>query len=167
MHLVLVNPEIPQNTGSIARSCAATATPLHIVGETPFEITDRRAKRAGLDYWPYVELHRHTDWRAFAESVPTRKIWMFTKFGGQLYYEAEFHSDDALVFGSETKGLPESLLATIPEEQRLVIPMVCPEVRSLNLSNAASIALYEARRQLKLDKDFLVRTRNSADSNKT
>jgi tRNA (cytidine/uridine-2'-O-)-methyltransferase len=92
---------------------------------------------------------------------------MFTKFGGQLYYEAEFHSDDALVFGSETKGLPESLLATIPEEQRLVIPMVCPEVRSLNLSNAASIALYEARRQLKLDKDFLVRTRNSADSNKT
>jgi tRNA (cytidine/uridine-2'-O-)-methyltransferase len=152
MDVVLVRPEIPQNTGSIARTCAATRTPLHIVGPIPFEISDRTVRRAGLDYWPYVDLTMHDSWEQYLGSRHPGRVWCLTKFGERIYHEAEFGVDDALVFGSETSGLSEEFVAQVPPEQRLVIPMECPEVRSLNLSNAVSVVLYEARRQLKMDR---------------
>lgn len=160
MDVVLFEPEIPQNTGSIARTCAATQTPLCIVGTPSFEISDRRARRAGLDYWPYVTLFSFADFASYRQARTPRTIWAFTKFGTVPYYRAAFSPEDALLFGGETQGLPLSVIETIPEEHRLFIPMVCQEVRSLNLSNAASIALYEARRQLALDEEVPVRSRN-------
>lgn len=151
MDVVLVNPEIPQNTGSIARTCAATETQLHIVGKPSFEISDRTVRRAGLDYWPYVTLTMHETWDQYTSLRKPGKVWLFSKFGERLYYQAEFGTEDALVFGSETKGLGPEFLAQFPAEQILRIPMSCVGVRSLNLSNAVSVALYEGRRQLRLD----------------
>lgn len=151
MDVVLVNPEIPQNTGSIARTCAATQTPLHLVGKLGFKINEKQVRRAGLDYWPYVSLSQHADWQDYLEHARPSKVWLFSKFASHYYFEADFSANDALVFGSETKGLGKDFISQFPDEQCLKIPMVCENVRSLNLSNAVSIALYEARRQLKLD----------------
>ena len=154
MHVVLVNPAIPQNTGSIARTCAATKTPLHIVGKPMFEISEKRVRRAGLDYWPYVELYQHADWEAFIAHANPGSIWLFTKFAQQPYTNAGFQLNCALVFGCETSGLPPEIVERYPESARLRIPMSCPEVRSLNLSNAVAVGIYEARRQMGLDKVF-------------
>jgi len=151
MHIVLVNPAIPQNTGSIARTCAATKTPLHIVGTPLFEISEKRVRRAGLDYWPYVELHQHPDWQTFIARVDPSTVWLFTKHASKSYTAAKFEPNCALVFGCETSGLPSDIIESQSESSRLRIPMVCPQVRSLNLSNAVAIGLYEARRQLGLD----------------
>ena len=151
MDIVLVEPEIPQNTGSIARTCAATGTPLHLVGKLGFDISDKAVKRAGLDYWPWVELRRHATWEDYLASANPRTVWLISKFGRRKYFDAQFHGADALVFGSETKGLGKRFLSRFPPQQILRIPMACPKVRSLNLSNAVSIVLYEARRQLNLD----------------
>ena len=148
MQVALVNPQIPQNTGSIARTCAATKTRLNIVGDIPFEITEKRVRRAGLDYWPWVDLHRYPDWESFSATVATEQIWLFSKFGTRAYWDASFGKDAILVFGSETKGLGASFLANYPKERVLSIPMIEPQVRSLNLSNAVSIGVYEAYRQL-------------------
>jgi len=148
MDVVLVNPQIPQNTGSIARTCAATRTPLHLVGEMGFEISEKAVRRAGLDYWPHVILSQHAAWDDYLVKSPPRKIWLLTKFATRIYYEADFDPQDALVFGSETKGLGQEFISRFPPEQALKIPMDCEGVRSLNLSNAVSIVLYEARRQI-------------------
>jgi tRNA (cytidine/uridine-2'-O-)-methyltransferase len=151
MHVVLVRPQIPQNTGSIARTCAATDTPLHLVGKLGFDISEKSVRRAGLDYWPHVKLFRHRNWEDYMRDAQPARVWLFSKFGSRLYYKADFGKDDALVFGSETEGLGKEFLEGFPAEQILRIPIVTDAVRSLNLSNAASIALYEARRQLGLD----------------
>jgi tRNA (cytidine/uridine-2'-O-)-methyltransferase len=151
MDIVLVEPQIPQNTGSIARTCAATDTPLHLVGRLGFDLSEKAVRRAGLDYWPHVKLSRHGSWESYVESRTPRKIWLFSKFGERIYHSADFAPEDALVFGSETKGLGQEFLSRYPQEQILKIPIVTDYVRSLNLSNAVSIALYEARRQLGLD----------------
>lgn len=151
MQIVLVEPEIPQNTGSIARTCAATKTPLHLVGKLGFQITEKNVRRAGLDYWPYVDLIQHKDWGEYINSSKPNRIWLFSKFGERIYHTANFKEGDALVFGSETKGLGKEFIGGFDAAQILRIPIVCSEVRSLNLSNAVSIALYEARRQLQLD----------------
>lgn len=151
MDIVLVEPQIPQNTGSISRTCAATDTPLHLVGPLGFDLSEKAVRRAGLDYWPYVKLSRHGTWENYVESRKPRKVWLFSKFGDRLYTTADFDHDDALVFGSETKGLGQDFLSGFPSEQILRIPIITDYVRSLNLSNAVSIALYEARRQLQLD----------------
>jgi tRNA (cytidine/uridine-2'-O-)-methyltransferase len=151
MDIVLVNPQIPQNTGSIARTCAATQTPLHLVGKIGFDLSEKAVRRAGLDYWPWVPLSKHESWEAYLEARRPKQVWLFSKFGTRLYHTAPFGPDDALVFGSETKGLGKDFLDKYPADQILRIPIVCDEVRSLNLSNAVSIALYEGRRQLKLD----------------
>ncbi len=152
MDIVLVEPQIPQNTGSIARTCAATDTPLHLVGPLGFEIDEKAVRRAGLDYWPYVKLFEHQNWTDYLTSAQPPKVWLFSKFGERLYTSADYGPNDALVFGSETKGLGQEFLSKFPQEQILRIPIVTTYVRSLNLSNAVSIALYEARRQLQLDK---------------
>lgn len=147
MHIVLVEPQIPQNTGSIARTCAATGSPLHLIEPLGFDITEKAVRRAGLDYWPHVNLHRHCSWQAFIETVSPANCWFFSKFGSSVYSNVHYQSDDALIFGSETKGLGEAFLSTVPSEQILKIPINTTHVRSLNLSNAVSIALYEGLRQ--------------------
>ena len=144
MDIVLVNPQIPQNTGSIARTCAATNTPLHIVGKPAFEISDRTVKRAGLDYWPYVKLYQHKSFEDYLILAKPNKVWLLSKFGTNPYYKAEFNKDDALVFGSETTGLGKEFISKYPSEQVLLIPMLCDNVRSLNLSNAVSIVHYHS-----------------------
>jgi len=147
MHVALIEPEIPPNTGSIARLCAATETPLHLVGRLGFTIDDRQLKRAGLDYWPYVPLTRHESWEAFRATLPGRRLG-FSAGATSLYTDIRFRDDDVLVFGGETRGLPAAIrdeLATALYR----IPIASPHVRSLNLANAVSIVLYEALRQLR------------------
>lgn len=146
MQVVLVEPEIPPNTGSIARLCAATDTPLHLVGRLGFAIDDKHLRRAGLDYWPHVRLHRHADWVALTAAVPGRRLG-FSARAERLYTELRFTPQDALVFGAETRGLPAAILDELaPHVYR--IPIVSGHVRSLNLANAVAIVLYEALRQL-------------------
>ena len=150
MHIVLVEPQIPQNTGSIARTCAATCTPLHIVGEIPFEISEKTVRRAGLDYWPWVNLQRFATLAEFSLSIKPTRHWYLSTHGKKPYYEAHFSPSDALIFGSETKGLGREFLQTVDPESLLTIPMSCEAVRSQNLSNAVSIILFEALRQQRL-----------------
>lgn len=147
MQIVLVEPEIPQNTGSIARTCAATNTPLHLVGKLGFELDEKRIRRAGLDYWPWVNLTEHESWESFTTSTNPQNIWLLSKFGERSYWDASFAPGDALVFGSETKGLPSQIKEHYPAPQLLRIPMENKNVRSLNLSNAVSLVLYEGLRQ--------------------
>src|SRR3954468_6119853 len=145
--VALVEPEIPPNTGNIARLCAANQVPLHIVGVTGFRLDDRAVRRAGLDYWPEVDLHRHTDITALHNQMPdARFIYLSTK-GEQKYTDWTFTSNDCLVFGRETRGLPESLLRE-NWDRCLTIPMLNPKIRSLNLATSVGIVLYEALRQL-------------------
>jgi len=147
MHVVLYQPEIPQNTGSIARLCAATATPLHLVRPLGFEITDKHLKRAGLDYWPHVDVRLHDSWERFLAIHGDERLLLFSKKASRSYTEARYGEKDFLVFGPETRGLPEALLRA-ETERAFRIPMMTPAVRSLNLSNAVSIVLYEGLRQL-------------------
>ena len=148
MHVVLVEPEIPPNTGNIARTCAATRTRLHLVEPLGFKLEDRYVRRAGLDYWPLVDLSVHPNWdaveRALAD-VGAGAFHFFTSHGGVRYSDIQYGLDDVLVFGRESTGLPESMLQAHQAECR-VIPMA-HGVRSLNLSNSVAIAVYEAQRQ--------------------
>ena len=144
--VALVEPEIPPNTGNIARLCAATRTPLHVVGATGFRLDDRAVRRAGLDYWPEVELHRHRDLTALYESLPQARFVYLTTKSKLSYSDWSFQTNDCLVFGRETKGLPEELLRE-NWERCLTIPMLNPNVRSLNLATSVAIVLYEALRQ--------------------
>lgn len=144
--IALVEPEIPPNTGNIARLCAAWAVPLHIVGVAGFRLDDRAVRRAGLDYWPEVELHRHRDLSALATSLPDARFLYFTTKSKRSYLNWEYSADDCLVFGRETKGLPDDLLQA-NWDRCLTIPMANPRVRSLNLSTSVAIALGEALRQ--------------------
>lgn len=150
MDIVLVQPEIPQNTGSIARTCAASKTSLHLVGRLGFDISEKAVRRAGLDYWPYVDLSQHMSWQDYLAARNPNKIWLLSKFGKRPYWEAQFSPEDALVFGSETKGLGKDFLSQYHPDQILRIPIYCPAVRSLNLSNAVAIVTYEALRQQNL-----------------
>ncbi|QLE55138.1 tRNA (uridine(34)/cytosine(34)/5-carboxymethylaminomethyluridine(34)-2'-O)-methyltransferase TrmL [Nostoc sp. TCL26-01] len=146
--VVLVNPQIPPNTGNIARTCAATDTDLHLVGPLGFEISDRYLKRAGLDYWPYVKLHYHKTFEAFKNLHQERggRLLGFSVRGSSNYIDYQFQADDWLIFGSETTGIPPTILSAC--DTTLYIPMAQPGVRSLNLSVSVAISLFEARRQL-------------------
>lgn len=148
LRVVLVEPQIPPNTGNIARTCAATGTPLHLVGPLGFELSDRYLKRAGLDYWPYVDLHYHDSFSGFRtayEQMGGRLIG-FSVRGRCSYLEYGFRENDWLLFGSETQGLSKAILGAC--DATLYIPMSQPKVRSLNLSVSAAIGLFEARRQI-------------------
>ncbi len=147
LQVALVEPEIPQNTGNIARLCAATLTPLHIVGVTGFRLDDRAVRRAGLDYWDEVAIHRHRDLEALRASLPKSRFLYFSTKVTQPYYALAFAQSDCLVFGSETRGLPAKVLRDNPDRS-LTIPMSNPNVRSLNLANSVAIVLYEALRQI-------------------
>ena len=144
--IALVEPEIPPNTGNIARLCAATNVPLHIVGVTGFRMDDRALRRAGLDYWPEVQLSRHTNLDALYEALPAARFVYLTTKADRVYTDWTFEPHDCLVFGPETRGLPEALLHE-NWSNCLRIPMFNPKVRSLNLATAVGIVLYEALRQ--------------------
>ena len=146
LRVALVEPEIPPNTGNVARLCAAAGVPLHVVGATGFRLDARAVRRAGLDYWPEVELHRHRDLDELREWIaPARFVYLTTK-AGRPYTDWRYTPADCLVFGRETAGLPEELLrANWPN--CVTIPMRNPRVRSLNLATAVAVVLYEALRQ--------------------
>jgi len=146
IRVALVEPEIPPNTGNIARLCAATNVPLHIVGATGFRLDDKAVRRAGLDYWPQVILSRHQTLSDLYESLPAARFLYFTTKASQSYADWAFLPDDCLIFGRETRGLPESVLGS-NWDRCLTIPMPNAKVRSLNLATAAGIVLYEALRQ--------------------
>jgi tRNA (cytidine/uridine-2'-O-)-methyltransferase len=147
LRVVLYHPEIPQNTGNVARTCAATHTPLHLIEPLGFFLTDRRLKRAGLDYWSSIELTVHPNLPALKDQLPDHRLVYFSRNGAVNYYEFPFFPGDCLVFGSETSGLPRELLeAHFEQVLRIPIDHVC--VRSLNLATTVGIALFEALRQL-------------------
>jgi tRNA (cytidine/uridine-2'-O-)-methyltransferase len=148
MNIVLVEPEIPPNTGNVARLCAATKSALHLIEPFGFKLDDTQLKRAGMDYWQQVTWHRWKNWKTFESECrkDTARFWFIETKGPKLYTEAKFNADDFLIFGRETAGLPRQLL----EENRehwLRLPMFNPEARSLNLSNCVAAVLFEALRQ--------------------
>jgi tRNA (cytidine/uridine-2'-O-)-methyltransferase len=147
MHVVLFEPEIPPNTGSVARLCAATLTPLHLIEPLGFKIDDKHLKRAGLDYWEFVELHVHRSWDDFIRTTAPKNLLFFSKRAANSYTSVHYSESDYLVFGPETRGLPQGMLEQ-NASRFYRIPMLGSGVRSLNLSNAVSIVLYEGLRQL-------------------
>lgn len=147
MHVVLVEPEIPPNTGNVARLCAATRTTLHLIEPLGFKLNDARLKRAGMDYWREVVWNRWAGWSAFRSGLPTgARLWFVESGGPRLYADARFEPNDYLVFGRETAGLPRELLER-EREWWLRIPMLNPAARSLNVSNCVALVLFEALRQ--------------------
>jgi tRNA (cytidine/uridine-2'-O-)-methyltransferase len=150
MNVVLVEPEIPPNTGNVARLCAATNARLHLIEPLGFEMSDRRMQRAGMDYWKQVDWQLWPDWASFvAETGETARVWFVESGGPRSYTDVGYQTGDYLVFGRESAGLPEKMLAEAPERW-LHIPMGNPDSRSLNLSNCVAIVLYEALRQVGL-----------------
>ena len=148
LHIVFVEPEIPPNTGNIARTCAATNTKLHLVKPLGFDISEKAVKRAGLDYWPYVDLEIHESLDDFMEKYKDKRKFLATTKGGRIYADFEYMDDDMFLFGRETKGLPRDFIAQ-NEEMAIRIPMSeNTRLRSFNLSNSANIILFEALRQL-------------------
>lgn len=147
LHIALVEPEIPPNTGNIARLCAATFTNLHIVGAAGFRLDEKAVKRAGLDYWDEVKIQRHVDLETLYEALPGSRFLYFTTKSERSYTDWQYRDEDCLIFGRETRGLPEDLLKA-NWERCLTIPMPNKNVRSLNLATSAGIVLYEALRQV-------------------
>jgi|SRR5210317_79661 tRNA (cytidine/uridine-2'-O-)-methyltransferase len=145
-NVVLVEPEIPPNTGTTARLCGATNSVLHLVKPLGFSTDDKHLKRAGLDYWEYVNIVYWESFDDFLTAQDERKLYFFTKKTDKPYSEAQFKPGDFLVFGRETKGLPEEVIK-LYKDRCYTIPMSNPKIRSLNLANAAGIVLYEALRQ--------------------
>lgn len=146
-HIILVEPEIPPNTGTTARLCAGTNTYLHIVKPMVFDLDDSKLKRAGLDYWPNVHLTVHEDFEAILKIFPPERLHLFTTKTSKSYSQSTFSLGDALVFGSETRGLPEAIRSRF-EDRCVTLPIVKNNIRSLNLATSAAIALYEALRQV-------------------
>ncbi|OWK36314.1 tRNA (cytidine(34)-2'-O)-methyltransferase [Fimbriiglobus ruber] len=147
LHVALWEPEIPPNTGNVARLCAATGARLHLVGRLGFRLDDQSVKRAGLDYWPAVDLVRHVTFEDFEISLGATRIWCVDNPAERAHTRADFHADDCLLFGSEGKGLPPGVRERYTD--RLIgIPMPSGKVRSLNLATAVGIVLYEALRQV-------------------
>lgn len=146
LHIVLVNPEIPQNTGNIARTCAATGCMLHLIEPLGFSLADKYLKRAGLDYWNLMRYRVYPDWNALLAAWPGANMRLLTTKAPRSYAEVAYGPDDFLVFGCETRGLPESLLSRA-YDRCVRIPMT-EGARSLNLSNAVAVVAYEGLRQL-------------------
>ncbi|MCW7480976.1 tRNA (cytidine(34)-2'-O)-methyltransferase [Leptospira kanakyensis] len=150
MEIALYRPEIPPNTGNIARLCVNVGVPLSIVGEPSFDLSEKAVRRAGLDYWKDLDLRRFADYEEFRtkKEAEGSRIFLVSKFGTKLYWDVDFEKTDVFLFGRETSGLPEEIHQSCPPEQIISLPMA--EVsRSINLSNAVAIVLYEALRQEK------------------
>lgn len=148
LHIVLFEPQIPQNTGNIGRMCAVTRSRLHLIFPLGFKITDRHLKRAGMDYWHSLDVHYHADWAAFkASAAAPARLWLFTTHAKQTFWDVRYADGDGLVFGNEEAGCPEWLHHELGATRRVKIPHANTALRSLNLSTAAGIACYEALRQ--------------------
>lgn len=151
LHVALIEPDIAPNVGTIARLCAATGIRLHLIGRLGFRLTDKALRRAGLDYWQHVDVLQHLTWEDFLQSTQPNNIFAFSARGNELYTSIHFEHNDCLLFGSETQGLPDSLLkgeAAIPSYR---IPMPSGKVRCLNVALSVGIVVYEAIRQLGAD----------------
>ena len=149
LHIVLFQPEIPQNTGNIGRMCALTRSRLHLIHPLGYEISDRHLRRAGMDYWRALDVHEHADWAAFkASPMAPRRLWLFTTKAERSFWDVSYADEDGLVFGNEGSGAPPWLHEELGADRRITIPQANPDLRSLNLSTAAGIACYEALRQL-------------------
>ena len=147
MHVILYQPEIPPNTGNVIRLCANTGAQLHLIEPLGFELDDARLRRAGLDYHEYAQLRVHPDLPACLAAIAGARLFALSTRGTVRYDLPRYAADDAFLFGPETRGLPDAVLAQVPGEQRLRLPMR-PHNRSLNLSNAVAVVVYEAWRQL-------------------
>lgn len=153
LHVVLLQPEIPNNTGTIGRTVAATGCRLHLVRPLGFEITEKACRRAGLDYWPLLDLRVHEDWEAYVADARPPRAWLLTTKSARPLWEAEIRPGDHLLFGRETAGAPEAVHEMVRdrwgEAHRVTLPMIAdPRARSLNLANAATAVLYEGLRQI-------------------
>lgn len=147
LDIVLFQPEIPPNTGNIIRLCANTGFNLHLIEPLGFDWDDKKVRRAGLDYHEFAKVKRHADLEAYIESEQPNRMFACTTKGTENFSQAKFQAGDALLFGPETRGLPDDIIQNLPESQRLRIPML-PESRSMNLSNAVAVFVYESWRQL-------------------
>lgn len=148
LHIVLVNPEIPPNTGNIARTAAATDSVLHLVKPLGFSLDEKSLRRAGLDYWPYVKVEIHESLEEFMDKYAGKRMWLSTTKGAKLFSQVEYQDEDMILFGRETAGLPRELIEKNPDKT-IRIPMSrSTRLRSFNLSNSAGIVLFEALRQL-------------------
>ena len=145
MHIILHQPEIPANTGTIGRTCAATGVSLHLIEPLGFRLNEKEIRRAGMDYWEHLDVTRYMNFDEFKAMHPDAKIWMATTKARQTYSEVSYGPDDFIMFGKESAGIPEELLVDY-EKTCIRIPML-PQIRSLNLSNSVAIVLYEALRQ--------------------
>ncbi len=146
LHIALINPQIPPNTGNIARLCAGTGTPLHLIGPMGFSLDDKHMKRAGLDYWDDVDLWVHDDWFEFRDAISRERCLYFSANATRDYRDAPYQANSVLMFGSETEGMPRRILEK-HSERCFTIPME-GAVRSMNLANAVSVVLYEARQRI-------------------
>jgi len=147
LHVVLFEPEIPPNTGNIIRLCANTGFQLHLIEPLGFDLDEKKVRRAGLDYHEFAALKTHKNWQAFVDKVKPNRSFAITTKGSSWHTDVEFQPGDAIVMGPETRGLPDEMLDTLSQEEKILIPMV-PDSRSLNLSNATAVIVYEAWRQL-------------------
>ncbi|MFT7108526.1 MAG: tRNA (cytidine/uridine-2'-O-)-methyltransferase [Psychrobacter glaciei] len=147
LHVVLFEPEIPPNTGNIIRLCANTGFQLHLIEPLGFDLDEKKVRRAGLDYHEMANMKIHKNWQAFLDDVTPKRCYAITTKGKQWHTEVEFQAGDAIVMGPESRGLPDEMLNSLSQEEKILIPMV-PDSRSLNLSNATSVIIYEAWRQL-------------------
>lgn len=145
MHIVLHQPEIPANTGNIGRTCVAAGATLHLIEPLGFRLTEKEIKRAGMDYWEHLDVRRYVNFKEFLEKNPNAKIWMATTKARHVYSQVAYGTDDYIMFGKESAGIPEEILVDY-EETCIRIPML-DKIRSLNLSNSVAIVLYEALRQ--------------------
>jgi tRNA (cytidine/uridine-2'-O-)-methyltransferase len=147
LHVVLYQPEIPPNTGNIIRLCANTGATLHLIHPLGFSLQEKQLRRAGLDYHEWCDIRQHESWQAYLETTAPARLAAFTTKGRAIYSDYRFQTGDSLLFGPETRGLPDDILESLASSQRLRLPML-DHSRSLNLSNTVAVALYEAWRQL-------------------
>ena len=150
LHIILYQPEIPPNTGNIIRLCANSGTHLHLIGPLGFQLDHSRVKRAGLDYAELTRVKQYLNWQAFKAEHPDMRLWAFSTRAGRRYDHASFDNGDGLLFGPESRGLPDEVLDEVGDQQGLYLPMA-QKSRSLNLSNTVAIGLYEAWRQLEFE----------------
>ncbi len=150
LHVVLFQPEIPQNTGNIGRTCAITESRLHLIHPLGFEIKDKHLKRSGMDYWKSLDVHHHENWEAFkASDAGPKRLFLFSTKSSQLYWDIKYEDGDGLLFGNEGYGAPDWLHGEIGEDRRLNIPHYNKSLRSLNLATSAGVAVFEVMRQLR------------------
>ena len=150
LHVVLFQPDIPQNTGNVGRTCAITRSRLHLIHPMGFTITDRHLRRSGMDYWRSLDVHEHRDWDTFlASGLGPKRLWLFTTKAARSFWDVQYAEQDGLLFGRETAGCPDWLHEWVGADRRITIPRYNDVLRSINLSTSVGIGVYEVMRQLR------------------